>query len=124
MLSKRLGSLLVPAIAQVPSGPESLQTASAVSPRQHAPRRVAGLRPDRVIDNVTVSDSTNWSGYAVTGASFTHAAGSWIVPTVNCSKTPNTFAAFWVGIDGWTSSTVEQTGTDSDCSGSSPSYYA
>jgi hypothetical protein len=77
-----------------------------------------------VIDNVTVSDSTNWSGYAVTGASFTHAAGSWIVPTVNCSKTPNTFAAFWVGIDGWTSSTVEQTGTDSDCSGSSPSYYA
>jgi hypothetical protein len=77
-----------------------------------------------VIDNVTVSDSTNWSGYAVTGTSFTHAAGSWIVPTVNCTKTPNTFAAFWVGIDGWTSSTVEQTGTDSDCSGSTPSYYA
>lgn len=128
MLSKSLGSLLalaiVPALAQVPSGPESLQTASVVSPRQHVPRRVAGLRPDRLIDNVTVSDSTNWSGYAVTGSSFTHAAGSWIVPTVNCAKTPNTFAAFWVGIDGWTSNTVEQTGTDSDCSGSTPSYYA
>ncbi|HZW92377.1 MAG TPA: G1 family glutamic endopeptidase [Candidatus Eremiobacteraceae bacterium] len=128
MLSKKLGSLfalvIVPALAQVPISPASPQTASVISPRQHAPRRVAGLRPDRVIDNVTVSDSTNWSGYAVTGSSFTHAAGSWIVPTVNCSKTPNTYSSFWVGIDGWTSSTVEQTGTDSDCNGSSPSYYA
>jgi hypothetical protein len=77
-----------------------------------------------VIDNITVSDSTNWSGYAVTGSSFTQAKGSWTVPTVNCTKTPNTYAAFWVGIDGWTSTTVEQTGTDSDCSGKTPSYYA
>lgn len=77
-----------------------------------------------MIDNVTVSDSTNWSGYAVTGSSFTSAKGSWIIPTVNCSKTPNTYSSFWVGIDGWTSSTVEQTGTDSDCNGSRASYYA
>jgi hypothetical protein len=128
MLSKGLGSLLalaiVPALAQVPSGLVSQPTTSVVSPRQHAPRRVAGFRPDRVIDNVTVTDSTNWSGYAVTGTAFTSAKGSWTVPTVNCTKTPNTYAAFWVGIDGWTSSTVEQTGTDSDCDGSSPSYYA
>jgi hypothetical protein len=60
----------------------------------------------------------------VEGTAFTHALGSWTVPTVNCSKTPNTYSSFWVGIDGWTSSTVEQTGTDSDCDGTSPSYYA
>ncbi|MGB2602224.1 MAG: G1 family glutamic endopeptidase [Candidatus Sulfotelmatobacter sp.] len=128
MLSKKLGSLfalaIVPALAQVPGAPAPQQTTSVISPRQHAPRRVAGLRPDRVIDNVTVSDSTNWSGYAVTGSSFTSAKGSWIIPTVNCSKTPNTYSSFWVGIDGWTSSTVEQTGTDSDCNGSRASYYA
>jgi hypothetical protein len=29
-----------------------------------------------------------------------------------------------VGIDGWTSDSVEQTGTDSDCDGSTPTYYA
>jgi hypothetical protein len=126
MLSKRFGCLLalafVPAIAQVPN-----QTASTpndtVIPRQHAPRKLYGTAP-RVIGNVTVEDSTNWSGYAVEGTSFTKALGSWTVPTVNCSTTPNTYSSFWVGIDGWTSSTVEQTGTDSDCDGSSPSYYA
>jgi hypothetical protein len=52
------------------------------------------------------------------------AKGSWTVPTVNCSKTPSTYSSFWVGIDGYSSSTVEQTGTDSDCSGSTPRYYA
>jgi hypothetical protein len=77
-----------------------------------------------MVDNITVEDSTNWSGYAVEGASFTKALASWTVPTVTCSKTPNTYSSFWVGIDGWTSSTVEQTGTDSDCNGSRASYYA
>jgi Peptidase A4 family len=126
MLSKRFGCLLalafVPAIAQVPN-----QTASTpndtVIPRQHAPRKLYGTAP-RVIGNVTVEDSTNWSGYAVEGTSFTKALGSWTVPSVNCSTTPNTYSSFWVGIDGWTSSTVEQTGTDSDCDGSTPHYYA
>ena len=128
MLSKKLGCVfalaVLPAIAQVPSGSASPQTDLVVVPRQHAPRRAYLGTSPRVIENVTVSDSTNWSGYAVTGSSFTSAKGSWIIPTVNCSKTPNTYSSFWVGIDGWTSSTVEQTGTDSDCNGSSPSYYA
>jgi hypothetical protein len=113
-----------PALAQVPSGPVATPDTTVIAPRQHAPRRVYGLTPERVEGNVTVSDSTNWSGYAVTGTSFTSAKASWTVPTVNCTKTPNTYAAFWVGLDGWTSSTVEQTGTDSDCDGKTPSYYA
>lgn len=125
MLKKCFGSLLalavLPAFAQV-SNP--VAQPSGVVPRQHAPRKVYPRVPPRVIDNVTVEESTNWSGYAVTGASFTSAKGSWTVPTVNCSKTPNTYSSFWVGIDGWNSTTVEQTGTDSDCDGSSPSYYA
>jgi hypothetical protein len=128
MLSKKLGCVfalaVLPALAQVPSGSTSPQTESVVVPRQHAPRRAYPGTSPRVIENVTVSDSTNWSGYAVTGSSFTSAKASWIIPTVTCSKTPNTYSSFWVGIDGWTSSTVEQTGTDSDCNGSSPSYYA
>jgi Peptidase A4 family len=115
---------IAPALAQVSSGPAATPDRPVVSPRQHAPRRVYPGRPARLIDNVTVEDSTNWSGYAVEGTSFTKALGSWTVPTVTCSKTPNTYSSFWVGIDGWTSSTVEQTGTDSDCNGSRASYYA
>jgi hypothetical protein len=74
-------------------------------------------------DNGTV-ESENWSGYAVTGSSFTQAKGSWTVPAVNCSVTRGTYSSFWVGLDGYSSNTVEQTGTDSDCNGSRPTYYA
>jgi Peptidase A4 family len=127
MLPKSLGSLLalaiVPALAQVRNAPAP-QDASVVAPRQHAPRKVYPGGRSLVIGNVTAEESTNWSGYAVEGTAFTSAKGSWVVPTVNCSKTPNTYAAFWVGIDGWTSDTVEQTGTDSDCDGKTASYYA
>jgi hypothetical protein len=42
---------------------------------------------------------------------------------VTCNGT-TAYSSFWVGLDGDTSSTVEQTGTDADCSGSTPQYYA
>jgi hypothetical protein len=70
----------------------------------------------------TNSTSTNWSGYAVTGGRYTSVSSSWTVPQVSCSGTA--YSSFWVGLDGDTSNTVEQTGTDSDCSGSTPQYYA
>jgi hypothetical protein len=71
---------------------------------------------------ITNSTSTNWSGYAVTGGRYTSVSSSWTVPAVKCSGTA--YSSFWVGLDGDTSGTVEQTGTDSDCSGSTPQYYA
>jgi Peptidase A4 family len=71
---------------------------------------------------VTNSSSTNWSGYAATGNRFTSISSSWTEPTVLCTGTA--YSSFWVGLDGDTSSTVEQTGTSADCSGSTPQYYA
>jgi hypothetical protein len=71
---------------------------------------------------ITNSTSTNWSGYAVTGSRFTSVSSSWTEPTVTCSATA--YSSFWVGLDGDTSNTVEQTGTDADCSGKTPQYYA
>jgi hypothetical protein len=75
--------------------------------------------------------SKNWSGYAVTGTTFTDVQGSWIQPTATCSSNQQEDAAFWVGIDGYSSTddAVEQTGTDSDCNkgkkgGATPHYYA
>src|SRR5260370_36002698 len=59
--------------------------------------------------------STNWSGYAVTGASgsVSDAKGSWTVPAIqgSCTST-NQYSSFWWGIDGRSSGTVGQTGTD------------
>ena len=68
--------------------------------------------------------STNWSGYVVTGGSgaFNSVSSSWTEPSASCSGGTQ-YAAFWVGLDGYNSSSVEQTGTDSDCSGGSPDYY-
>lgn len=94
-------------------------TTEIASLRQHAPMvRVAVPGVDGT------ATSTNWSGYAVTGTAFTYAKGSWHVPGVDCAKTPNTYSSHWVGIDGFSDKTVEQIGTESDCSGGTPSYYA
>jgi len=70
--------------------------------------------------------STNWSGYAVTGAngSVTDVKGSWIVPTVTCAGAPDSYSSSWVGIDGYASNTVEQIGIDADCVGGKPNYFA
>ncbi len=69
--------------------------------------------------------SSNWSGYAAYGAngSFNSVSASWVQPAVSCTST-NTYSSFWVGLDGYNNSTVEQLGTEADCSSGSPSYYA
>jgi Peptidase A4 family len=70
------------------------------------------------------STSTNWSGYVLTGGSgaFTSVSSSWTEPAASCSSGTQ-YAAFWVGLDGYNSDSVEQTGSDSDCSGGTPDYY-
>lgn len=69
--------------------------------------------------------SSNWSGYAVDGSDATYVTASWQQPAaLNCALVPNSWSSPWVGIDGDNSSTVEQTGTDSDCVRGKPSYYA
>jgi hypothetical protein len=68
--------------------------------------------------------TSNWSGYVATGTSYTTVSGSWTVPTVTCPSYPNQYASFWIGIDGKGSPSVEQDGTDSDCLGGQPNYYA
>jgi hypothetical protein len=68
--------------------------------------------------------STNWSGYVLTGGSgaFTSVSSSWTEPAASCGSGTQ-YAAFWVGLDGYNSDSVEQTGSDSDCSGGTPDYY-
>ena len=67
--------------------------------------------------------STNWSGYADTGSGFSTVTGSWTEPTATCSGRTESLAAFWVGIDGYSSSSVEQDGTLVECYRGTAYYY-
>jgi hypothetical protein len=71
------------------------------------------------------TSSTNWSGYAATGSAgqFNSVSSSWTEPVADCTGSDDEYAAFWVGLDGYNSGSVEQTGTDSDCDGTTPDYY-
>jgi Peptidase A4 family len=73
----------------------------------------------------TEVSSTNWSGYAATGSSgaFNAVSASWVQPTATCSS-GDQYGAFWVGLDGYSSNTVEQTGTEVDCAGRTAEYSA
>jgi hypothetical protein len=75
--------------------------------------------------NTTVT-SSNWAGYVATGGNgtFTSVSSNWTEPTGHCTGGGGKYAAFWVGLDGYTSPTVEQAGSEVDCSGYFPRYYA
>jgi hypothetical protein len=72
---------------------------------------------------ITRSTSTNWAGYSATGATFKSVSATWKQPAVTCTAA-TAYSSFWVGLDGDGTNTVEQTGTDADCSGGKPVYYA
>ncbi len=61
----------------------------------------------------------NWSGYVATGSGFSSVSSTWTEPTATCGSTNDLFAP-WVGIDGYGSDSVEQTGVQTDCSSGSP----
>ncbi len=76
--------------------------------------------------NATV-DSQNWSGYAAVAranVALRYVTSTFTVPSINCAAVPigsagQTYAAEWVGLDGFNDSTVEQTGVDSFCDSAS-----
>jgi Peptidase A4 family len=72
---------------------------------------------------ISQSTSSNWSGYSAINGRYTSVSASWTQPTANCTSA-TTYSSFWVGLDGYGSNTVEQTGTSADCNGGSPRYYA
>jgi Peptidase A4 family len=95
-----------------PGGPMIRTAGPGTTPQAH------GLRHQ--------TESTNWSGYAVTGrnGAFSSVSASWVEPTGTCtSRHSAQYSSFWVGLDGFNSNSVEQTGTDVDCSGRTAVYY-
>jgi Peptidase A4 family len=81
--------------------------------------------------NANATTSPNWSGY-VAETSFSQpqqnsvsaVSGSWVVPKVTGPSKGATYGSVWVGIDGYSNSTVEQVGTEEDWVNGSPVYDA
>jgi hypothetical protein len=76
--------------------------------------------------NATLTYYYNWSGYAdssTTTGKFTQVSGSWTVPTLTCTP-EDEIESSWVGLDGLTDPTVEQTGTSAQCFEGTPVYYS
>jgi Peptidase A4 family len=118
-----LTTLVLAAVALSADAAQTVHGFTIIASHRHRPIVIHHVRD-------TTVGSYNWSGYAVTAVpgAVTAVKGSWVVPAVqpgSCtSGTTNEYASFWVGIDGFTSNTVEQTGTDSDCQNGVPTYYA
>jgi len=103
----RRASLVVAAIAVAASGLPLATAATATAPAiSHRPRI-----PGPQVHNAGWSAS-NWSGYAKSG-SYTSATASWVVPSVSSTRSAS-YSSAWVGIDGFTNSSLIQTGTESD----------
>jgi Peptidase A4 family len=113
------GSTAAAATAQRPGPSHAIMPGGLmIRPAGHAAGPSVGVRHQ--------AESTNWSGYAVTGGSgaFHSVSASWVEPTGICtSRGRAQYSSFWVGLDGFNSSSVEQTGTDVDCSRRTPVYY-
>ena len=109
---------LIAAVVLMLGAPTKVAAASSTGITHHTAPRIHLAQHGRN------STSTNWSGYATTGNKYTDVKGTWKEPSASCSAGQTAYSSFWVGIDGDTTNTVEQTGTDADCSSGTPTYYA
>jgi hypothetical protein len=103
----------------------TIDSSGLAAPAGLSPQSVPLLPLSRIGDNTVTS--SNWSGYAVQDAGqFTDVTGTWVEPAATCkSFFFSQYAAFWAGIDGYASNSVEQLGTEANCRGRNrPSYYA
>jgi hypothetical protein len=79
-------------------------------------------------DNIPLSASGNWSGYAAIGGSpfYVQVEGRWAVPSVNSQHESFTgYMSEWVGIDGVAGTNeLMQDGTAQQWTGGKPGYYA
>lgn len=102
--------------------PSARSSAASSSQRGIAAGPISGKQRIRTHQ----SYSTNWSGYAAVGDTFTNVTGTWTEPTASCSGVKGhkvTYATFFAGLDGYMSPTVEQTGVDAICLGSTAYYH-
>jgi len=86
----------------------------------------AGSRLQHRDGPAAVVASAFWAGYVAKntgGDVYTQVTGNWIQPAIKCNPNETELAVFWVGLDGYTSTPVEQTGSLAECFKGAISYY-
>ncbi len=125
----RAGTILASATAAV-AMMAMPAVAGAATPGSGAPALRAPLPPGFAPLALTAPLQTeqvgsyNWSGYALTGASFHGVIDTWTVPTVDTALSGDQYASDWVGIGGWSDGTLVQAGTEADNLGGRAAYGA
>jgi hypothetical protein len=106
-------------------GPVVGAVSGMVQPGRPASRTTLSMAGLARSTDPLVVPSANWAGYVATGAAggYTSVSSSWVEPTGQCGQ-GDQYSAFWVGLDGLSDSTVEQAGSEVDCSGSTAEYSA
>ena len=119
--------------ASAPHGHRRLAVAAALAAAAFAwsaSARAGLVAPDgqALAGSYGTVTTQNWAGYAVTassGQAFTDVSASWTVPSATAAPdATSSYSAFWVGLDGLKSSSVEQIGISADVSNAIPQYYA
>lgn len=67
--------------------------------------------------------SSNWAGYAVDGGPYRSIGGQWNVPRVAVGNGRG-FSALWIGVDGFSNTSLIQAGTEADVYGGATHYFA
>lgn len=113
------------------AGGSAAAMVASASGTRHAPALGRMLpapgRSVRSVHGYTMTGSYNWSGYAqstATEGEFTAVQDTWTVPTVNTSLSGNQYSSDWVGIGGFSDSTLVQAGTEADNIGGTAVYDA
>jgi len=86
-------------------------TAHAAVPQQHQ-----ASAADCSVDPTNPS----WAGYVACGSSYASVSATWTQPQVSC--TSNGIVGFWVGLDGYGETPIEQTGINVSCATGTPQY--
>ena len=132
-LGTAAGASTAPAASVSASAPAASHSAHALAAAKEAIKQfMAGHHTNQLVRGhsrkiaaLTQVESTNWSGYADTGSGFSKVSSSWTEPSPSCSgSSGDLLAAFWVGIDGYSSSSVEQDGTMIECYEGSAYQYS
>ena len=109
-------SLTLAALAVAVALPGAAAAAARPAVHSHPLVGVPGATTPRALGahaQGTITTSYNWSGYDVsTDGPFTTVTATWVQPRVRTTGATISDAAFWVGLDGDNSGTVEQIGTE------------
>jgi hypothetical protein len=79
--------------------------------------------------SAATSPSSNWAGYAVSSAdpaapvTYSSVSGTWVQPAASCSASSASYSAFWVGLGGVSVNSLEQIGTETDCTANGRPTY-